>query len=296
MEVSNTTEDNWQSQLADYAFGVMDGGAALEFERKLVECREHVELAEQYREIAGWLAMAVPPAEPPAGHKSRLMARVTATPQSLQQGSALPSLPLRSQEDLGEYAVASKPSTHVEPELVGTVLAEATAPQPVDMAQYRERRKAVPALALLATAAAALIVAVGVWGWVAQRSNAGVINIPEGVVGFPVESQGDQLGASAVVLFNPNTNEASLLFNGLQPLPADKVYELWLLPKAGAGEAKPVPAGVFTPGKEGKAQPSVRAPSQMRDYGGVAVTIETGPSGANAPTQDPIMVGAYAIP
>lgn len=320
----NTTEDDWQGRLADYTFGVMEAGEAQEFERSLLECREHVELATSYQEIASLLALAVPPEEPPAGHKSRLMSRITSTPQS--PGQAPPSLLATtslSTRSLAEYEVTPRPMPTTEPEPVGVARSQVTGSNVTnvtDMAEYRERRKGTPAVPLLMAIAAALILAVGLWGWFAQSDKGRLerelsvaqvekarleqelvaqqaqVNIPPGAVSFPIQAQEAGSTSAGIALLNPETNRATVLFNGLEPLPSDRVYELWLLPESTAPEAKPVAAGVFTPGSDGRAQHSVDAPSSLRDYAGLAVTIEQGPSGSDAPTQNPILVGAYGLP
>jgi anti-sigma-K factor RskA len=286
MELQSTTEDDWQAQLTDYVFGAMAPADAAEFERKLEECRTHVALAREYSEVVGILGASVPPAEPPAGHKSRLMARIAVTPQERPT----------SVTSVGDVAVLGSDATPIRPAPAPPQPAPTSGATVTDLAAYRERRRSTPVLPIFAAAAAAVILLVGLWGWsLQQRLNEtqANLNIPPGYVAFPVQGEGPQPNASAVVFFNPETNQASLLANDLQPLPAGKVYELWLLPP-GFPDEKPVAAGIFRVDGRGQAQHKADAPSRLRDYAGVAVTVEDDP-GVEVPAGPIVLVGNYDL-
>jgi len=84
-------------------------------------------------------------------------------------------------------------------------------------------------------------------------------------------------------------NRASLLFvaSNLAPLPAQKAYELWLIPAQGA----PIPAGVFKPDAHGSAtvvNPPLPAGTEAKAF---AITIEN-EAGASTPTMPIVMMGA----
>ena len=79
-----------------------------------------------------------------------------------------------------------------------------------------------------------------------------------------------------------------LLAGNLNPLPAHKTYELWLLPANGA---QPMPAGTFKPDARGSAALVL---SQFGDgvaAKGFAVTIEDEP-GSTVPTMPIVLSGA----
>jgi anti-sigma-K factor RskA len=84
-------------------------------------------------------------------------------------------------------------------------------------------------------------------------------------------------------------DRASLIFlaSNLQALPAQKAYELWLIPTSGA----PIPAGVFKPDAHGSAtviNPPLPPGVQAK---GFAITVEP-ESGSAAPTLPIVMIGA----
>jgi anti-sigma-K factor RskA len=77
------------------------------------------------------------------------------------------------------------------------------------------------------------------------------------------------------------------LANNLAPLPAGKVYELWLIPPSGS----PIPAGLFQPDSRGTA--TVVDPPLPRGIEAKAFAITIEPTGGSpAPTSQPIMLGA----
>src|SRR5262249_45562537 len=84
-------------------------------------------------------------------------------------------------------------------------------------------------------------------------------------------------------------NRSSLVFvaNNMPVLPAQKAYELWLIPKEGA----PIPAGVFKPDARGSAtvvNPPLPAGIEAKAF---AITVED-EGGATAPTMPIMMMGA----
>lgn len=76
------------------------------------------------------------------------------------------------------------------------------------------------------------------------------------------------------------------LASNMPAIPADKAYELWLIPTSGA----PIPAGLFKPNARGTAmviKPPLPAGVEAKTF---AVTVEP-ERGSRAPTSQPIMVG-----
>jgi anti-sigma-K factor RskA len=84
-------------------------------------------------------------------------------------------------------------------------------------------------------------------------------------------------------------NRSSLVFvaNNMPALPAQKAYELWLIPVQGA----PIPAGVFKPDAHGSAtvvNPPLPAGAEAKAF---AITVEN-EGGASSPTMPIVMMGA----
>ena len=89
------------------------------------------------------------------------------------------------------------------------------------------------------------------------------------------------------VIYVRQTGRLILIASNCQPLPANKVYQLWLLPK---DNASPVPAGTFAPDEGGMATlvfPTLPSGLEAKAF---AVTIEpTG--GSSTPTMPIVMLG-----
>lgn len=80
-----------------------------------------------------------------------------------------------------------------------------------------------------------------------------------------------------------------LIASNLPPAPAGRIYEMWLLPKAG----NPAPAGLFQSRTDGTALYVRRGPVDLNATGAVAVTIEN-EGGAPQPTSQPLIVASLA--
>jgi anti-sigma-K factor RskA len=89
------------------------------------------------------------------------------------------------------------------------------------------------------------------------------------------------------VFYLRNRGSLVLLANNLPPLPPQKAYELWLIPKSGA----PIPAGVFKPDAHGSASvvnPPLAAGAEAKAF---AITVEN-EAGSATPTMPIVMMGA----
>ena len=268
MDNTNVPEENWESKLIDYTLGVMEPGEAEKFALSLAECRQHVQLAQQYEQTMGWIGTAAKAAEPPAGHQARLMARIGATTQASAQVPTMPvsiaTLGTLVRQERAEVPSATLPA--------GTpVAAPETGAKVVDLAAYRETRRNL-FLGVMGAIAAALILVVGLSSIFGQNNK---IVIPPGYQVVQLAPEPGFSTANAVVLYDPTKNEATLLATGFPQVPAGKVYELWALP-ATANEA-PDQAGTFTPDASGTSQHIAQAPRNVGTYVGFAVTLEDAP-------------------
>ncbi|MEO8287182.1 MAG: anti-sigma factor [Chloroflexota bacterium] len=304
MDNSNAVPEEWEAKLIDYTLGVMEPGDAASFEASLEECRKHVQFARQYSEVVGWLGAVVPPQEPPSGHKNRLMSRLASTPQTELTASSM-----RAETPASQPTLRVLPSLPAQEPYAGAT-AERTA-QPAtmtDIEAYREKRTNTGLLAALGAVAAAVILLVGFWGWNAQNDKqraeqqvaqlqsqlntlASRPNVPPGYKALSLPPQPNYSGVNALVLYNPGTTDAVFFANGLPQLPANQVYELWLLKAQG----NPDKGGVFTADPTGSATHPTTSPQTLAQYTGFAVTIEPSP-GVDVATGPAVVVGTYATP
>lgn len=88
-------------------------------------------------------------------------------------------------------------------------------------------------------------------------------------------------------IYSRQNNGLIFVASNLRPLPAEKAYELWIIPATGA----PIPAGVFKPDARGGAvvvNPPIPAGVEAKAF---AITIEP-EAGSTAPTMPIVMQGA----
>jgi Anti-sigma-K factor rskA, C-terminal len=128
---------------------------------------------------------------------------------------------------------------------------------------------AAAALAILATG-------LGVRNWMVSSQLAAA------PVSWQLAPANADVRASGTLVYVPRQNVATLTLQGLQPLPADRVYEVWLI-KGG----RPEPAGIFRPAEDGSASTVVK--DRPASFDTVAVTEEPGPQGSLTPTSQPLI-------
>lgn len=131
-----------------------------------------------------------------------------------------------------------------------------------------------------AAAAALLLIALGLFFWNLQlRGELEAIPTPETI---SLAGTGAAPGASGEVRYDPESQLMVLDVRNLPPLPAGKVYEVWLI-----GDQGPVPAGIFDASTGRHALIADRA-----QYTTLAITAEPGPLGAETPTGEVVATAA----
>jgi anti-sigma-K factor RskA len=233
---------------AAYALGALEPDEARAVRDHLATCTQpHAEL----RSLLGAdlvLAMSLQAIEPSPALRERVMASIERTVQ--------------------ERTPVVRPTAGAEPPRRGGWL------------DWLSPRLARP----VAVAAVAALLAVGAWGvtlqsQLAERDRAlrAVADaIADGETAFRVEGTAGR----GYVVETPGSG-AALVVADLAALPADRIYELWLLDAAGT----PVAVGTFRP-----ADGDVAVVELERDLAGFsifAVTVEA--SRVDAPTSDPVM-------
>jgi anti-sigma-K factor RskA len=90
----------------------------------------------------------------------------------------------------------------------------------------------------------------------------------------------------ARIAWSPESDTALLAAANLPPLPADRTYQLWLIP----GGADPVSAGLFSVSENGTGTLIVSLPEAFTAGDTLAITEEPA-QGSPQPTSNPIIVG-----
>lgn len=90
------------------------------------------------------------------------------------------------------------------------------------------------------------------------------------------------------VFVNPSRG-VLLIASNLPRTPADKIYEMWIIPRA----AKPVPAGLFQSQDDGNAMHVQPGTVDVSSTAAIAVTVEN-QAGADQPTTQPLIVASLA--
>lgn len=147
----------------------------------------------------------------------------------------------------------------------------------------------VPGARAALGAAAALVFAVG------ALTGAGVARLgpfrpepPQTAQRYQLTASGQMAGVQASAVRLRDEGITVVEFRGLPQPPSGRVYELWLIRADGAAE----PGAVFIPESGGS-----RAVVLTADLNGVttlAVTVEAGPNGVQAPTEEPQIKGRIA--
>ena len=89
-------------------------------------------------------------------------------------------------------------------------------------------------------------------------------------------------------MYGPKMGRLLMVANNLNPLPSDKVYELWLLPATGGA---PMPCGTFRPDANGNAMMHHPLSASGIEARGFAITVEP-EGGSQAPTSEIMMSSA----
>ena len=189
-------------------------------------------------------------------------------------------------EALAVAASGPAPSPGLRERILADVRAEA--PQAVVALEPRRRRRAVPVLAAAAAIAAVVALALGL----RAADLSGELDDTRAAL--------EQVQSSAEVLADPGAQSvalqagegrlvvdadgrAVLVLDGLEPAPAGKTYEMWVVPGGNIEQANP--AGLF-PGSDGREIVPVDGTVRSGDV--VAVTVEPA-GGVKAPTTQPVV-------
>jgi anti-sigma-K factor RskA len=229
---------------AAFGLGAVDAGEERDIAEHLASCdRPHAD-ARELIAIAAAIPGSLEPVEPSPGLRDRLMATAAVTPQEHRQSQPAPvSAPVATAPERGRWW--------------------RVAPLPI-------------ALAAVALAAA---VGLGAWGislneQLAER-DAALRAVAAADAAYAVSGS----AGSGWVL--ESDGEAIFLAESLAELPADQIYELWLI----GGDEVPVAVGTI-PDPEGVAVVTLEQPLE----GAVVFAVTVEAERVDAPTSDPVLL------
>lgn len=240
-----------------YVLGALEAAEVDAVERHLETCASCRSLAQQARVVTDRLLHAVPQVAPPPSLRARLLTRIAAEKSgaldTLQQNGAPGS------QNLPREIPSTTPTTPTTPTTkpgnsVTRFLQNLFGPVATEDEYTNEVLRA-----LLAE--------------------------PDCVV-VTVGGTNDAPGASARLVGVPSRREAVLVTNGLQPVGAERAYQVWFL-KGG----QPEPNALFSVDRRGQGTSVVRIRQPLREFDAVAVTPEPA-GGSPGPTGPIVLVGA----
>src|SRR3990172_7447971 len=228
-----------------YILGTLDSEEQQRVEAYLREDPTAMEYVAQMRPVATFLTLSAEPAAVSSNVKKELFGRIISQPPAPESSSRWLSL----KEKL-RFAVRSQPMLVV---LSLTIAVLSLAWGLVLSARVSVLRNEVSSLqAALANQQRVIL----------HLSDPGSKSIA--IAGTELQPE-----ASGRFIFNPGSREGGVIITGLQPLPGDRVYQLWLI----KGDV-PESAGTFTVDQDGRASILVKAPASISSYDIIGVSVE----------------------
>lgn len=257
-----SVHEQFAEDLALYALGSLEGDERASLERHLAECAGCRRELERLRGDAALLALTASGPAPPARAKTRLMETIAREPRSHAELVRESRSRVSWWSSLGWIAAAA---------LIGIVAVlwnqnSRLRHNAVELTRFAEQQKIE-----------------------ADKSRRidEILNASDAqrVTVLPVNYKNAPPEGKAIY----SRQRSGLIFmaTNLQPVPAQKAYELWLIPKQGA----PIPAGIFKPDSRGAAivvNPPLPAGVEAKAF---AITIEP-EQGSTTPTMPIVMMGS----
>jgi len=231
-----------------YALNALDADEVAAFEAHIAASDAARDEVTELSDTAVLLGLAVDPVDPPAGLKASIMSQLDATPQLAPANDAAPG----RAERRARAGWMSRPVTAL-----------------------------AAAAAVIGLLAGAGVVSTTIRQGVEQQAQVDRLAAITGADDVQRASVGLEPGGSAVLLWSSSLASAALAVEGLEPLPRDRVYQLWFITEAGARSA-----GTFT--TDGSATWRV-LDGAIRPGDVVGVTVEP-VGGSAAPTTDPVVL------
>jgi len=263
-----TAHEQYRDDLPLYAVGALSSEESALLEKHLAECSTCREELNSLNEAAAQIALAVQPAVPSAHFREELMA-------SLEQQRSTAVLPSSGRLQGSDRQSPRRNAWFWAPVFATLIFALAF------VAVRRQNRRLTKENRDLAARLSINRQAVDRAGELIRALTA-----PD-AQHVSLVAAGAKVQPEAKAVYSSRQHSLVLIADHLDPLPAHKIYELWLLPANGSA---PLPAGTFTPDDRGSAALVL---SQFGDgvaAKGFAVTIENAP-GSAAPTMPIVLSG-----
>jgi len=252
-----TVHDQFAEDLALYALGSLDDAVALE--AHLEECASCRRELEQLRGDAALLALTTSGPKPPARAKSRMMKAIAKEPRVNRAKVRAPWWSV-----LGWLAAAATivvaATLWRQNANLNSIVATLSGKLEQQKAESEQARRIAELL---------------------KAPDASSFEV------LPVKMNTPPPPAGKAI-YSSQRNTLVFMASNLHPLPAQKSYELWLIPKNGSA---PIPAGVFKPDAYGSAMvvnpPNMPAGIEAKAF---AITIEP-EQGSTTPTMPIVMMG-----
>jgi anti-sigma-K factor RskA len=249
--------EQFAEDLALYALGCIEGEERVSLEKHLQECASCRRELDELRGSAALLALTSSGPRPPARSRARLMEAIAKEPARPPATRRTPWWAflgwVTAAAMIVLVAIVSTQNTRLESSAEQLALLSDQQRTELDRA-----RRVVDTL----TAQDAMRVSV----------------LPVGTKTPPPEGK---------AIYSRERNGLIFMASNLGPLPAQKAYQLWLIPTQGA----PIPAGVFKPDAHGSATIVNPPLPQGVEAKAFAITIEP-QQGSKTPTMPIVMMGA----
>lgn len=205
---------------------------------------------------------------------------VAGTPPGREQPSDLPE---------ASAARAAPQKRGDQPTQVGDTVSRAPERRLRDIAEPRQPAPWLQIGWVLAAAAAVIAVVLGTWGWrqsteMAETSNetAFIARADRAIQMWGTEEDPD---ASGFFFINEAEKRGLLVLDRLDSLPADRVYQMWIM----SDSSEPMSAGTFTVEPEHGKRIWININQAPLDFARLAITSEP-KGGSSKPTTSPVCV------
>jgi anti-sigma-K factor RskA len=257
-----SVHEQFAEDLALYAVGCLEGDEQAALEKHLEECASCRRELEQLRGDTALLALSASGPRPPARAQTRLMDAIAKEPREAQVSAA-------SRGSAARWWAVWGWAAAVAMIVVAAMVWNQNAKLKSSVAELQglseqQRSELAQARHVVDTLTAQDVQRVDV--------------MPVGLKQPPPQGK---------AIYSRQNNGLIFLASNLLPLPAQKTYELWIIPTQGA----PIPAGVFKPDAHGGAMvinPPIPAGVDAKAF---AITIEP-EQGSTTPTLPIVMLGA----